>query len=293
MKKIIAMLLCVAMVAALGVAAFADPHYSNAETRDHYADRIAFFDDAIAEATYKQSTLNEIQAFWDHYFTQTGMILSKYAGNEEDPGYIAEKKAYDFEAKLELAELKAKYAGVWYTDPEAIAALYDFAATSETSRDDVFDVCNTEFDALQEIIDTAIAMNEEEDNDFWLAIYTKLAADDAAAEAAAKAAAELAAKIAAATAGIDRSTPAGELLYEGTAQKVYAQEALAAAKKAADSAKKAIATAQKGAYTAAQAAVLSAQGHAYEQLADGINVAVADYVDSVYTSILDFYASLN
>lgn len=290
MKKLVAMLLAVALIAALGVTAFATPTYTNAESRDHYQDRINYFADFIADAKYKKSTLSEVQSLWDHYFTQKGMIETSLGPTATAAEKEAATMDLTIDMKLALAELKAKYAGVEYTS-DAVWDLYNFDKIAD--RDAAFTIADNEASALDKLIDQANTKNADEGNDFYLALFTKLAEKDAEAAAAAKAAAEVAAKIEAATKGIDASTPAGKLLYDGTVAKMWAQESLTAAKKAADSAKKAISVAQKGAITNAQAAVLDAQAVAYQNMAAEINTAVADYVDSVYVAIADFYDSLN
>ena len=288
MKKLIAMLLALAIVASFGVtSAFAKVSYTNAESRDHYQDRINYLNDGIASFTYKQGTLTEVQELWNHYFTEKTELTK--AG--------LSTAALDAQMQADLIDLQLKYAGVDYgtaADNAAVKDLYDFKAHKDDGNSKkIFTAAEGVQKNIQGYIDAAEKLFDADDLYLNLAIYTKLAEKDAEAEAAAKKAAEVAAKIAAATKGIDPSTPAGKLLYDGTVAKMWAQESLAAAKTAADTAKKAIATAQKGAYTEAQAAILDAQAIAYQNMASEINTAVADYVDSVYVAIADFYDSLN
>ena len=281
------MLLAIAIVASMGVtAAFAGVNYTNAESRDHYQDRINYLNDGIASFTYKQGTLTEVQELWNHYFTEKTELTN--AGMST--------AALDAQMQADLIDLQLKYAGVDYgtaADNAAVKDLYDFKAHKDDGNSQkIFAAAEGVQDNLQGYIDVAEKLFDADDLYLNLAIYTKLAEKDAEAEAAAKKAVEVAAKIAAATKGIDPSTPAGKLLYDGTVAKLMAQDSLNAAKKTADTAKKAIATAQKGAITEAQAAVLDAQAFAYQNMAAEINTAVADYVASVYTAIDEFYYEL-
>ena len=284
------MLLAIAIVASFGVtAAFAGVNYTNAHSASHYQQRIDYLNEGIASFKYKQSTLTEVQELWNHYFTYKTMY--------DNAGLTAEIAALDADMVADLIDLQIKYAGIDYgteEDNAAVKDLYDFKAHKDDGNSKkIFEAAEGVQDNLQTYIDDATDLFDTEELYLNLAIYTKLAEKDAEAEAAIKAAAEVAAKIAAATKGIDTSTPAGQLLYDGTVAKMWAQESLDAAKKAADTAKKSIAVAQKGAITEAQAAILDAQAIAYTNMAAGINTAVAEYVDSVYVAIADFYASLN
>ena len=77
MKKLIAMLLAIAILASFGVtAAFANVSYTNAASRDHYQDRINYLNDGIASFIYKQDTLNEVQVLWNHYFTEKNELTN-------------------------------------------------------------------------------------------------------------------------------------------------------------------------------------------------------------------------
>ena len=284
------MLLAIAIVASFGVtAAFAGVNYTNAHSASHYQQRIDYLNEGIASFKYKQGTLTEVQELWNHYFTRKTML--------QNAGLTGEIPALDADMMADLIDLQIKYAGVDYgtdADNDAVKDLYDFKAHKDDGNSQkIFAAAEGVQANLQSYIKTATDLFDTEDLYLNLALYSKLAEKDAEKEAEAKKAAEVAAKIAAATKGIDASTPAGKLLYDGTVAKMWAQESLAAAKTAADAAKKAIAVAQKGAYTEAQAAILDAQAIAYQNMAAGINTAVADYVDSVYVAIADFYASLN
>jgi hypothetical protein len=295
MKKLIAMLLAIAIVASFGVtAAFAGVNYTNAQSKLHYQDRLNFFNDAIADAQYKQSTLTEVQVLWNHYITEKAEISKKYNDNTAAAGYKAEVTELDIDMKLALADLQAKYAGVDFGPAQAdYNKLYDFDSWKDGKSAAVFAQADKVDVVLKEIINKAKAGIEDEDLEMYLALYTKLADKDAEKAAEAKAKAERDALVESLIKGIDTSTPAGKLLADATVAKFDAQASLKAAKAAADTAKKAIAVAQKGAYTDAQAAIIDAQAIAYQNMAAEINTAVADYVDSVYVAIADFYAGLN
>ena len=285
MKKLIAMLLALAIVASFGVtAAFAGVNYTNAESRDHYIDRLNFYNDAIASGEAKIASLTEVQELWNHYFTEKEEL--EKAGQST--------AALDLEMRLALADLQAENAGIFYGDGTQadVASLYNFDAHKNEKSKAIFALADKILQPTKDMIAKAEAGIVKDDLYFNIALYGKLAEKDEAEAAAIAAAAARAALEEKLTKGIDQSTEAGKLLAAATIAKYDANEALTSAKKAADAAKKTIEVAKKGAYTSAQAAVLDAQAYAYNNLAAGITAEVNSYVDSVYDAIADFYASL-
>jgi hypothetical protein len=275
MKKLIAMLLCVALVASLGVTSAFALTFTNAESADIYNGIVAFHTDRQAENKAASAMATEIERIQADYIVASIKIWND-PSTSVDQKKLAEK-SLQLETQTLLTALEAS---------DSAAAKLVKAQEANAFK---FDPSNG-YDFLDTAIETLnnTAKTEGADASYWdiyAAYYEKLAAADAEK-------AERDAVVAALIKGIDTTTPAGALLADATVAKYDAQAALKTAKAAADTAKKAIATAQKGAYTEAQAAVLDAQAIAYTNMAAEINTAVADYVDSVYVAIADFYASL-
>jgi hypothetical protein len=275
MKKLIAMLLCVALVASLGVTSAFALTFTNAESADIYNGIVDFHTGRKANNEAASAMATAIERIQADY-----MIASMKIWN--DPSMTKEQKEHAEDAlQLETQTLLKTLEG-----SDKIAANLVKAQNANAFK---FDPANN-YDFLDDVIDTLDQIAKKAGNnatywDLFAEYYTKLAAEDAAAAA-------LQAKIDAATKGIDKTTTAGLLLYDATVNKVTAEAAVATAKAAAETAKKSIATAQKGAYTDAQAMVLEAQTYAYNTMTAEINAAVADYVAEVYTAIADFRASL-
>lgn len=289
MKKLIAMLLCLALVASFGVTSAFALTFTNADSADMYWNAVADKEGHVARMNANADMATAVEEILYDY--DMACWKAHQAG--------LTGKAYDMAVATARSDAQLALKALSATDAKAAAAVKNAAGYDVFNIDVLLD--NGDYNQLDGIISNfkATAAAEQDAAD-WFAVYAKyyqkLADDEAAAiaekEAIAAAEKALAEKIAKATKGIDASTPAGKLLYDATVSKMFAEESLTAAKKAAETAKKAIAVAQKGAYTDAQAAILNAQAFAYNQLASDINTAVEDYVDSVYVAIADFYAEL-
>jgi hypothetical protein len=299
MKKIIAMLLCIALVAAFSVSAFALTE-TDADLLAGYQKAVEDKEMEAAQWTGRASVLGEVEraayarevALWDLHIS-TGKPLADLVGTPQ-------WEAINKDLQLALNDIKkANSKDADYVEKNIDADIFNadkyvdgtfdantFDGFIDTYKDNAknelkaADHFSTYVDYYQALVDEAAAKKAAEE---------KAASDKAAAEAAA---AERAALVAKLTKGIDQSTAAGKLLAQATVNKYDFENNMKAAKKSAEAAQKTIDTAKKAAFTTAQALVLDAQTVAYNKMAAEITTAVNEYVAGVYDAIADFYAGL-
>jgi chemotaxis protein histidine kinase CheA len=307
MKKIIAMLLCIVMVLALGAQAFALTE-TDEDRLDSFKKAVEDHETHAAQWNDRASVLGEVEeavyaykkVLWDAHIAgkdtsfgspaqQTAAkdlqlaLLDIKKANPKDAGYV--------EKNIDAAIFDAlNYAnGTW--DQSTFDSWIDTYKGNAKSEQKAADDLGVYVAYYQELVDEAAAKKAAEEK----AAADKEAAEKEAAEAEAaaeKAAAERAALVAKLTKGIDQSTAAGKLLAQATVNKYDFENNMKAAKKSAEAAQKTIDTAKKAAFTTAQALVLEAQTAAYNKMASEISVAVDNYVSGVYEAIAQFYADL-
>ena len=144
-------------------------------------------------------------------------------------------------------------------------------------------------DFVKATYDPEIKKNQHESDK----LAAKIAEAAAAADAADAAAKLQAAAIKAAEAAVKNPKTSAEwLAYWAAYDKVYADNNLSTAKKAAETAKASVATAQKAAIASAKVAITEAQAVAYNNMQAEIVKAVDEYVAGVNTALAEFYAGL-
>lgn len=290
MKKLIAILLCIAMVAALGVQAFA------AElTNQEKADKAAREQAKQEKAQQNYTDAADMEKAWEKLYYDYDVdvaALEDTLGASSD-AFKAAKAELDVAYQIRLNDIKA-------TNKTAAGWMETTAPTAWTlQKDDPHNAARASWwtdnghvaycEATADTYDAAIAAAKAD------AIYFgKLAEIDAANAAAAEAAAKLeaAATKAAEAAVKNPKTSAEWLAYWAAYDKVYADNNLSTAKKAAETAKASVATAQKAAIASAKVAITEAQAVAYNNMQAEIVKAVDEYVAGVNTALAEFYAGL-
>ena len=308
MKKIIAMLLCIVMVLALGSQAFALTE-TDEDRLDSWKKAVEDRETEAAKWNGRASILGEVEEAVYNY--KKALWDAHIAGKDNSFGSPAQQTAAK-DLQLALLDIKkANPSDAGYVEKNIDADIFDvmnyatgtwdqntFDSWIDTYKGNAKDELkkaadySVYVDYYQELVDEAAAKKAAEEK----AAADKEAAEKAAAEAEAaakKAAEERAALVAKLTKGIDQSTAAGKLLAQSTVAKYDFENNMKAAKKSAEAAQKTIDTAKKAAFTTAQALVLDAQTIAYNKMASEITTAVNDYVAGVYDAINDFYDSLS
>ncbi len=260
MKKLIAMLLAVALVASFGAtAAFAG--ISNADSAKYFSRWIGFDQDQQDWFADKGDFAVEVRDLWQQYDLDS-----------KKPGLSASDKATLYaEFAAELATLKQENA----------QSKYGLAA-------DLFDPTQDSFDmwqlAKQEVTDAGdledfYAQYEATDT-YWKNYYTKKAAEDSAkgADAAAKTAAWNA-YLASGRTELDKA------VYDVAAANIKAQRALTNAKQAVADAKAQFATAQSTWKSTVEVKVAQAQAEYYVAVADAYADAVSEAVAAIYDAL--------
>ena len=282
MKKLIAMLLCIAMVAALGVQAFAVPT-TDQDKKDQYDLQVKTLKEQKAVYTDKAAVLTAVENLYKELYKAKASIPAS------DPDRATKIADLNDEYQDKLNEIKAstKYAAaveadtgknVWILDtgaPEIGMTYYDADIKWYKDTGATFDP------AIKEA---------QRQSDKYAAKVAEAAAAAEAAEAAAKL--EAAAIKAAEAAVKNPKTSAEWLAYWAAYDKVYADNNLSTAKKAAETAKASVATAQKAAIASAKVAITEAQAVAYNNMQAEIVKAVDEYVAGVNTALAEFYAGL-
>ncbi len=257
MKKLIAMLLCVALVAAMGVTSFADFKATN-EDSSRYWGHMADDDAAAATAAQKKSNLAaEVEALWKDYEE----ILHSDDHTQEEKDMAKEMLKSDLEVLGENKRgLDAKLFDA-ESDPNEM-----IVTANQAKKDAAKDAADKEKDVA---------------NDTYKENYyaKKAAADkDKAADNAAKAAAWNA------YLASDR-TDLDAAIYEVAVANVDAQRALANAKAAVADAKAEFAQAQKTWKDTVNVKVAEAQADYYVAVAAAYNDAVSEAVAAIYDAL--------
>jgi hypothetical protein len=273
MKKLIAMLLCIALVAALGVQAFA-VDTTNQDKKDQYDLQVKVLKENKAVYTDKAAVLTEVENLYKELYKAKAAIPAS------DPDRATKIADLNDEYQDKLDEIKAntKYAAALETDTGKNVWILDKGAPEIGMK--YYDADIKWYKDKAATFDPAIKEAQRNSDK-----YAEKIADEATK-------AERDALVEKLTKGIDQTTEAGKLLATAIVAKYDAGQAAASAKKLAEAAKATIATAQKGAYTSAQALVLEAQTAAYTAMQKEITTAVNDYVAGVNTAIAEFRAEL-
>ena len=294
MKKLIAMLLCIAMVAALGVQAFA-VELTNAEKAQKEDAQVAQLKKDKAASLAPADTMVAVEELYLQYYKEHGELKAAGADAKEFIKLDAKYKALIEKVGTSNATLVALAAanndgagnpfnynpGIFYDVATYGAVFADYAPW-----DLIIDTANTYWNG---VYDPQISAHELQAEIYW-----DLAADEAAEAAAAEAAAKLeAAAIKAAQAAVkDPKNSAEWMKYWAAYDKVYADKELKDAKTAAETAKKSVKTAQEAAFAQAKNAVEWAQAKAYDTMEQEITKAVNDYIVGVGAALTEFYAEL-
>ena len=278
MKKLIAMLLCIAMVAALGVSAFA--------LSDEDAKALEDLKITNAKAAKKpyETRIDMLEAVEQVYRDALQMVVDgKKQADVEEWGQDALDAIYDSNPTLAEA-LKGECHGGSNPWNFVYASVVDGAGLT------YYDVDIDWFQANRVDPQDAIIKAAQKESDKYAKKIAE-AATKAADEAAAKKLEEAAVK-AAEAAVKNPKTSADWLLYWAAYNQVKENAKLGTAKKAAETAKKSVAVAQQGAVAAAKAAVTEAQVVAYNNMQSEITKAVNEYVTGVNAAIAEYIAGL-
>lgn len=265
MKKLIAMLLCVAMVAAMGVSAFADYPWTNADSSryfGHWADDHADAADDARDAKDFSQTLVDLWKDYDEAIHNGDLSAQEKADAKQE--LIDELKALKDDDDWKIAQAYPNLFVVTVGDgAEAEKAIEDAAAVAKAFGD------------------AAKALDRAEANDLYYEnYYAKKAAVDAAKTA------DKAAKTAAYNKFLasDR-TELDRAVYDVAVANIDAQRALTNAKAAVADAKAEFAQAQQTWKDTVNVKVAEAQAEYYVAVAAAYSDAVSEAVDAIYAAL--------
>ena len=286
MKKLIAMLLCIAMIAALGAQAFALSE-TDAQKKEQYELKVKALE---AEKKGHTDAADMIKALEQIKMDRDIAVSSLDPADADYAQDVADLYAAAVEAAGALKS--ANPAAAAYVN----AALgVDAFAAAEVNQG--YDTSKAAYDAqvkaisdmVKAVYDPEIKKNQHEADK----LAEKIAEAAAIADAEAAAAKLEAAAIKAAQAAVkDPKNSAEWMKYWAAYDKVYADKELKDAKTAAETAKKSVKTAQEAAFAQAKNAVEWAQAKAYDTMEQEITKAVNDYIVGVGAALTEFYAEL-
>lgn len=264
MKKLIAMLLCVALVAAMGVTSFAYS-WTNADSSRYYGHLSDDHSDWADDWRDAKAYAEEIEALWKDYdeFIHNGDHSAQQIADARTQ-LIDELKALKDEDDYGLAKLYPNLFQVTTGDhAEALQAIEDAAAYVTLAKNSA------------EANDKQAAEDAHYEN-----YYAKKAAADKAK------AADKAAKTAAYNAFLasDR-TDLDKAVYDVAVANIDAQRALANAKAAVADAKADFAQAQQTWKDTVNVKVAEAQAEYYVAVAAAYSDAVAEAIDAIYAAL--------
>ena len=314
MKKLIAMLLCIAMIAALGANAFAIIDEAKPSEKDTLTAAIKAEDAKAAAQLAEADKFERVGNFFNDLEKLGKAFLKETAGVTPAEFIKIESKYNQQIAKLggenvDLAKFVNDNAALFTNMPLAVKAVgsgfdWDYtvlqAAVLAPAGDTYYDaeiitaLQSGEWRVADAANHTAKADELQADLDVILAAEAEAAAKAAEAAAkAAEAAKEEAAAIRAANAAVkDPKTEAEQMKWNAAYAKYWLDKQLKDEKDDAKKAKDGVKTAQEAAVAQAKNAVERAQILAYQNMQAEIDKAVGEYLDGVKTALADFYWEL-
>lgn len=315
MKKLIAILLCVAMIAAFGVNAFAIIDESTPSEKDTLTAAIKAEEDKAAAQLAEAEKFERVGDFFNE-LEKIGKAFAKESAAAKTPAeYVEIESKYNQQiaklggANVDLATFVNDNSALFANMSAAVKAVgtgYDWdyatlmAAVLAPAGETYYDaeIITAKQTGEWRVADAANHTQKADDLKADLEVILDAEAEAAAeaakaAEEAAAAAKEEAKAVRAANAAVkDPKTEAEWMKWWAAYDKYWLDKELKSDKDSAQKAKDGIKTAQEAAFAQAKNAVERAQIEAYEAMQVEINKAVGDYLDGVHAALADFYWEL-